>query len=46
MEETLTEKFPSSKGKSPSKTAIDDLKSKYTNFMSGRFPDLPEEISF
>ena len=46
VEATLTEKLPSSKGHKPSKTAVDDLKAKYTNFMSGRFPNLPEEISF
>lgn len=46
VEATLSEKLPSSKGQKPSKTAVDDLKVKYTNFMSGRFPDLPKEISF
>jgi len=46
VESTLSEKLPSSKGQKPSKTAVDNLKAKYTNFMSGRFPDLPEEISF
>ena len=46
VEATLLEKLPSSKGKKASKTTIDDLKSKYTNFMSRRFLDLPNEISF
>lgn len=46
VEATLSEKLPSSKGQKASKTAVDNLKAKYTSFMSGRFPDLPEEISF
>uniref|UniRef100_A0A0C9RXS9 phosphoenolpyruvate carboxykinase (ATP) n=1 Tax=Wollemia nobilis TaxID=56998 RepID=A0A0C9RXS9_9CONI len=46
VEESLLEKLSSSKGKKPSKTAVDDLKAKYANFMSGRFPDLPEDISY
>ncbi|GLJ49018.1 hypothetical protein SUGI_1034110 [Cryptomeria japonica] len=46
VEETLSDKLPSSKGKKPSSSTVDDLKAKYTNFMSGRFPDLPEDISF
>nr|PNR37393.1 hypothetical protein PHYPA_020502 [Physcomitrium patens] len=45
IESTVSEKLPKSKGKKPSVTAVNALRSKYKEFVDRRFPGLPKELN-